>query len=65
MTRPPDTPPNTSNAYTGGPDLGIGQAAGDGRVAPVPQLSGQPAAGLLGKQLDQRAGIEVNDGQSA
>src|SRR5208337_2351243 len=43
-----------------GADLGIGQPAGQGGVAAVPQRGGQVAAGFFYDELDQGAGVEVD-----
>jgi hypothetical protein len=45
----------------GGTDFRVGQAAGQGGVAAIPEFGGQAAAALLHDELDQGAGVEVDE----
>jgi hypothetical protein len=44
-----------------GPDLRIGQPAGQSSVATVPQFAGKLAPRLLHDEFDQRARVEENE----
>src|SRR3954451_6907358 len=53
----------TARCRQGGADLGIGESAGNGGIATVPQLGHEIGSFLLDEEFHKRARVEVDDRQ--